>query len=190
LLSNLHDSCELKYNDLLVSSNEAISLKDKKIIDLEHDVKRLNEETIRMTSSSNDIISSKNVLILSLEKEKRSLCEQIKTSKITSFTRTNVFHGESSASHHSHVHTHSHARSHSHSHVISHTHSHKKIFICTYCMKQGHISTYCRIKRDLSSSSFAWVPKGTRNTNPNGPNVWVPKVSSSSYVVGSHSNKA
>ena len=64
--------------------NEVISLKDKKIIDLEHDVKRLDDEIIRMTSSSNDIISSKNMFIQSLEKEKRSLCEQIKTLKNTS----------------------------------------------------------------------------------------------------------
>jgi len=183
VLSNLHDSCDTKYNDLLASMNDTISLRDKHIIDLEHEIKRLDEEVIQLASSSNNVISSKNTIIQTLEKEKRYFCYQIKVLKNTSFCfpRTNAFHGDSSTSHHSHTHAHSHVR--------SHTPSHKKTFICTYCMRQGHISTYCRVKKNLSFSSFTWVPKGTKSSNSYGPKFWVLKVSSSSLTIGSHSNK-
>jgi hypothetical protein len=186
LLSNLHASCDSKYDDLLISTNETTSLKDEHIRKLELENKSLHDEIVRMASASNDIISSKNISIKSLEGEKRSLCKQLTTLQKSSPSNTNALQNKTSTSHHAH--THSHVGFH-HTHLHARLHPHKKIFVCTYCMKQGHISTFCWAKKNLSSSRLAWVPKGTKITNPHGPNVWVPKATSSSFYVGSHSSK-
>lgn len=133
----------------------------------------------KLQSSMNNAIALKDKIIGDLELKNEQLRSQ--TEKLRNENKVlQRNHASTSYGHHSFRKTWYHR---------SHAPTYRKNFVCTYCMRHGHTSTHCRVRDHIYYYGLMWVPKGTKNTNIQGPKVWVPKGSTTCLFEGSISSK-